>query len=219
MSIPLRLDPPVPALQSVFRYLGCGTAPDPETAVLCQQLLPDFLSVLDCRACYREISLTVSGDTVIPEGLAPIPGAALAGHLRGCSRALLFAATIGSGADRQRMRAQVTSPARALVLDALGTAAIEALCDRLCQAWQQQYAPLVLRPRFSPGYGDLPLSLQGDLLGLLDSPRQAGITLTEGLMMLPHKSVSAIVGIGPEGCVAPVHDCAACSKTDCAFRR
>ena len=219
MSIPLHPAPPRIPLQQVYRYLGCGAAdPTPEVVALCGELLPDFLSALDCRACYREVSLTVTEDTVLLEGLAPIRSAALAGNLRGCGRALLFAATIGSKADRQRMQAQVRSPARALVLDAMGTAAVEALCNALCDGWRREYAPLGLRPRFSPGYGDLPLALQRDLLGLLDSPRQAGISLTEGLMMLPHKSVSAIVGIGSEGCDAPAHDCAACGKTDCAFR-
>lgn len=219
MSIPLHPATPEIALQQVYRYLGCGkNPPTPEVAALCQELLPVFLSALDCRACYREASLAVEGDTVRIEGLPPIHSSALAKNLRGCGKALLFAATIGSKSDRQRMQTQVRSPARAVVLDAMGSAAIEALCNSLCDNWRVVYAPMALRPRFSPGYGDLPLALQGDLLGLLDASRQAGISLTEGLMMLPHKSVSAIVGIGSGGCDALVHDCAACDKTNCAFR-
>lgn len=219
MSIPLHLPAPQVDLRQVYRYLGCGTAaPSPEVAQLCQQLLPNFMAALDCRGCYREVALTVDGDTVLLEGLAPIHSAALAKNLRDCSKALLFSATIGSGADRQRMITQVRSPAQAVVLDAMGSAAIEALCNNLCNTWREAYAPLQLRPRFSPGYGDLPLALQQELLRLLDSSRQAGISLTEGLMMLPHKSVSAIVGIGPAGCVAPEHDCAACNKQNCIFR-
>lgn len=219
MSIPLRLAAPPIALQQVYRYLGCGTKPPtPEVAALCNSLLPEFLSALDCRACYREVALTAEGDTVHLEGLAPICSSSLAKNLQGCEKALLFAATIGSKADRQRMQTQVRSPARAVVLDAMGSAAIEALCNSLCDGWREAYAPLALRPRFSPGYGDLPLALQRELLQLLDAPRQAGISLTEGLMMLPHKSVSAIVGIGPGGCDAPEHDCAACNKYNCVFR-
>ncbi len=219
MSQPLRCPTPDIRRESIFRYLGCGNRPTPEVEALCDALLPAFLASLDCRACFLEAAVTVVGDAVTISGLAPIRSTALARNLAGCSRVILFAATIGSSADRLRMQAQVRSPARALVLDAMGTAAIEALCDSLCADWRQQAAPLQLRPRFSPGYGDLPLALQQALLGLLDSPRQAGITLTEGLMMLPHKSVSAIVGIGPAGCDAPLHDCAACGKQNCAFRQ
>ncbi len=218
MSIPLHLPAPAVALHQVYRYLGCGSSPTPEIEELCRALLPAFLAALDCRGCWQEVAVRVEQSTVYLEGLDPIHSAALANNLAGCSKALLFAATIGSGADRQRMQTQVRSPARAVVLDAMGTAAVEALCNQLCDQWRQTYAPLQLRPRFSPGYGDLSLSLQPDLLTLLDSGRQAGITLTDGLMMLPHKSVSAIVGIGPAGCQALEHDCAACGKTDCAFR-
>lgn len=218
MSIPLCCDTPTVDLRQVYRYLGCGTTPTPEVEALCRKLLPEFRSALTCRACFLEAAVQVQGDTVCIPGLAPIVSKALSRNLQGCDTVLLFAATIGSGADRLRMQAQVRSPASAVVLDAMGTAATEALCNQLCQQWQQTYAPLQLRPRFSPGYGDLPLALQKDLLALLDSHRQAGITLSEGLLMLPQKSVSAIVGIGSAGCESLQHDCAACGKLDCAFR-
>ena len=218
MSIPLCCAAPTVDLRQVYRYLGCGTTPTPEVETLCRTLLPEFLSALRCCACFLETTVQVQEDTVCIPGLAPIRSKALSRNLQGCEKVLLFAATIGSGADRLRMQAQVRSPARAVVLDAMGTAAVEALCNELCAQWQQTYAPLQLRPRFSPGYGDLPLALQKDLLALLDSHRQAGIALSEGLLMLPQKSVSAIVGIGSAGCESLLHDCAACGKLDCAFR-
>ena len=56
-----------------------------------------------------------------------------------------------------------------------------------------------LRMRYSPGYGDLPLEAQRPLLAALDAARQAGITLSSALLMMPSKSVSAIIGAGPEG--------------------
>ena len=57
-----------------------------------------------------------------------------------------------------------------------------------------------------------------ELLALLDSGRKAGITLSSALLMVPQKSVSAIVGMGQTGCAMGVHNCADCSKEDCAFR-
>ncbi|MBR3258643.1 MAG: vitamin B12 dependent methionine synthase, partial [Eggerthellaceae bacterium] len=48
-----------------------------------------------------------------------------------------------------------------------------------------------------PGYGDLPLEVQPDLLGLLDASRRLGITLSDSLLMSPTKSVTAIVGLRP----------------------
>ena len=87
----------------------------------------------------------------------------------------------------------------------------------------QQQETLPLTTRFSPGYGDFSLEHQPALLSLLDTQRRIGLTLSEGGMMLPTKSVTAIVGIRAsfsaellsQSCAS---GCAACSK-QCAFRK
>lgn len=58
-----------------------------------------------------------------------------------------------------------------------------------------KYRSAYFRPRFSPGYGDLPLALQPDLLNFLNAQRWVGITVGETLLMSPMKSVTAIMGI------------------------
>lgn len=55
-----------------------------------------------------------------------------------------------------------------------------------------------LKPRFSAGYGDLPLEVQKDIFRVLDCPRKIGLTLNDSLLMSPTKSVTAIVGIEDE---------------------
>lgn len=212
--------PELPAVptKSVYRYLGMGRSrPDPAVAALVEECMPAFVSAARCRACYVQLPVRLRGETVDFGGLEAA-SASLAKNLSGCQRAILFAATLGAEEDLLRRRAGVSSPARALVLDAMGTAAIEALCDTLCDGWARENPGLRLRPRFSPGYGDLPLDFQVQLLALLDSGRKAGITLSETLLMIPQKSVSAIVGLGTSGCTARLHDCGACGKKDCAFR-
>ncbi len=202
----------------VLRYLGYGrTAPDAPTAALLEECLKEFAAYADYRACSVRLPVAVTGTNVSMGGLT-VTSASLAKNLAGCGEVILFAATIGAEADLRRSSAAVRSAAKAVVLDAIGTAAVEAWCNKLCENWQSQVAPLQLRPRFSPGYGDVPLELQRSLLSLLDSSRRAGISLTGALLMTPHKSVSAIVGVGERGCQTLLHDCAACTKTDCAFR-
>lgn len=209
--------PPVP-VKNIYRYLGMGRAkPDPAVAALVEECMPAFVSAARCRACYVRLPVQIQGDTVDLGGLRA-GSASLAKNLSGCGQAVLFAATLGAEEDLLRRRAGVDSPARALVLDAMGSAAIEALCDALCGGWARENPGLRLRPRFSPGYGDLPLDFQARLLAFLDSGRKAGITLSETLLMVPQKSVSAIVGLGESGCTSRFHDCEACGKKDCAFR-
>ena len=108
-------------------------------------------------------------------------------HLAGCRRCAVFCATAGAGFDR-KIQAQRLRPSLQTIWDAAGTAAIEAFCDALCDT---------LGPgpsRFSPGYGDLPLHCQRELLELLGAA-SIGVGLTESLLMTPTKSVSAIRGL------------------------
>lgn len=205
-------------LRSVLRYMGCPPgAADPASEALAKKCIEEIRPAY--RACYNVMPVVV-GEEGVDVGACHAPGRALSKNLAGCGKAIIFAATIGFEPDRQRERAQVSSPAMALAFDAAGTAAVEAYCDLLFARWKEDYAAegRYIRPRFSPGYGDLPLEFQRPLLGLLDSQRKAGITLTETLMMVPGKSVSAIVGIGEKGCTSKGLQCDQCGQKDCQFR-
>ncbi len=63
-----------------------------------------------------------------------------------------------------------------------------------------------LRPRFSPGYGDLPLAVQREFMTLLDCAHLIGINLNESLLMSPSKSVTAIIGMYPSNEVSEGRD-------------
>ena len=152
--------------------------------------------------------------------------------LQGCEKALLFAATLGHAPDRLIRRASVTHMSDAVIYQAAAAEMIEAYCDSLNDGWNASYTQQgwILHPRFSPGYGDLSLSLQRDIIRLLDTPRQIGLTLTESLIMLPSKSVTAIIGLertdpdhpasAPQtNCAAARSGCASCTLTDCLYRR
>ena len=122
---------------------------------------------------------------------------ALARNLKKCTRVLLFAATVGLELDRLIAKYSKLSPSRALVLQALGAERVEALCDAFLSDLKPFYreAGLSMRPRFSPGYGDLPLEVQKDFFALLDCHRKIGLSLNDSLLMSPTKSVTAVVGL------------------------
>lgn len=67
--------------------------------------------------------------------------------------------------------------------------------------------------------GDFPLSVQKDLLGGLEAGKRLGITLTEGGLMMPSKSVTAVIGISPVKGFCRTEGCEACEKKDCPYRR
>ena len=106
-----------------------------------------------------------------------------------------MAATLGAEAEALIRRTQRRSMADAVILDAAASAAIEQVCDALCEELQAAVAPRYLTTRFSPGYGDMPLSDQATLFRVLDVERRIGVSLTDGGLMLPQKSVTAILGL------------------------
>lgn len=131
-----------------------------------------------------------------------------------------MAATLGLGPDRLIARAQAEGlMSRALALQAVSAAMIEAWCDRVNAELQGQALECGkrCRPRFSPGYGDFPLECQPGLFRLLGVQRNIGVTLTDSLLMLPTKSVTAVIGLCDGETPCPT-GCAACDRADCAFR-
>lgn len=119
--------------------------------------------------------------------------ASLAKHLEGCNRVIVMAATLGAEADRLRMRAAAGSQLGELIYDALGTEGIECVCDLFCNEQEEKLGALT--SRFSPGYGDLALEYQKDVINLLQADKRIGVTLMDSLLMTPTKSVTAFVGI------------------------
>ena len=78
---------------------------------------------------------------------------------------------------------------------------------------------LFLRPRFSPGYGDFSLEHQREFFRILEVQKKIGVTLTESLLMMPSKSVTAVIGLSEENTHCMLQGCEACGKRDCSFRR
>ena len=74
---------------------------------------------------------------------------------------------------------------------------IEVLCDTIDAQFREEYKKqgLFLTTRYSPGYGDLPIGIQRDFIRLLDTVRRIGLNVSDSGIMIPRKSVTAIIGI------------------------
>ena len=116
-------------------------------------------------------------------------------HLADCDRAVVLCATLGAEADRLIRVSQISDMPRAVVIDALASAMTEQVCAEVDRLLAEQLEGCYLTYRFSPGYGDLPMQSQQEILSVLDARRTLGVGLTQGLLMTPAKSVTAIVGL------------------------
>lgn len=206
----------------VLRYLGYGkNTADGITAGMIEECTADIERLLSCRACYDRFPLCIEPCGALNIGFGSICSEALKKNLGGCGEVILFTATIGIETDRFIGKYSGVSPARAVIAQAAGAAAIEEWCDIFCSrlAERELKNGNYLRPRFSPGYGDFPLESQKQIFKVLDCSRKIGVTLTDSCLMLPSKSVSAVIGLSKTNSGCTHSGCEVCKNTECKFRR
>ena len=139
-----------------------------------------------------------------------------------CGEVVLMAATLGAGSERLLLRAQARSSGEAVLMDAVLSAAIEAVCDEAERALRADLAAKgkYLTDRFSPGYGDMPLEQTREICAVLDTGRTIGLTVSHSGIMIPRKSVTAILGISDQPVKRRPSGCEGCAaRARCALRR
>ncbi len=216
-----------PDRREVARYLGYrGTEPDEKVRLAIERCVAELKEACRPKEVHAVFDLEGASEEAGEPGFIHFAGVRwhsrnLSKNLRGCGQIILFAATLGQGPDQLIRRAAVSRVSDMVIYQAAAAAMIEAYCDDLNADLKRRVAEegLFLRPRFSPGYGDLPLEAQRDLIRLLDTPRAIGVTLTESYLMAPSKSVTAVIGVSGEEKPCPMSGCEACGMRDCAFRR
>lgn len=182
----------------ILRYAGCRKHSE-QIDTLIDECVSECRSVLTYSVCFCEVAVDIAEPSIgeIDMSFTHVKSTALTKNLTGCKAAVIFAATVGTPLDRLITKYSKLSPAKAVIMQAIGAERIESLCDVFCDELSKEVRSrsLEIRPRFSPGYGDLPLEMQRDIFRLLDPVRRIGLTLGETLLMSPTKSVSAIVGL------------------------
>ncbi len=207
-------EPPV-CKSEILRYAGCKS-PDAEIQKLLDTCIDEALGRLEYKVCYIKTPVSVTNN-ICDFSFFCATSNKLAKNLNGCNEAVIFGATIGVEIDRLIAKYGHISPVKALIFQALGAERIEALCDVFC-ADLQTAENVGLKPRFSPGYGDLPLSTQTNIFNLLNCSKNIGLTLNNSLIMSPSKSVTAIVGLTEKSQKSNVNKCALCDLKNCAYR-
>ena len=208
----------IPRAQTLH-YLRCrGGSPDGELddALACceERILRTARPRLVWRLFPRTEDGTVAGTDYRPAGED------IRAFLRGCDSVVLLAATLGAEVESLIRRAAGRDMAEAVILDAAGSAAVEELCDSFCADLAAALAPRCLTGRFSPGYGDMPLSDQFALFRVLDVSRRIGVTLSDSALMIPQKSVTALIGVSDRPQPPRTQGCGSCRRReDCPYRK
>ena len=145
--------------REIYRYLGIKgqQEPDLQTKDLVEDCLEELERSVNCRSFYRRYPLTLLPDSELDFTCFKVKSRALSRNLKDCQEVILFAATLGAGVDLLLRRYSRLSMSRAVVLQACAAARIESYCNEINDKLKAEAAEegLYLRPRFSPGYGDL----------------------------------------------------------------
>lgn len=205
--------------KEVLRYMSCKEE-TPDIKSLIDSCLPEVKKAFNPKGSFGYFDLELKDNIVLISGLS-INSKNLSKNLSGCKSAVVFALTLGAEIDRLINRYQELSPSKALCINAIATAAVESLADRFCGEVYENIKDdgLYIRPRFSAGYGDFSIKYQRQIIDLVNGTKLNGITLTDALMMVPVKSVTAIMGISREKTDCHKHSCEDCDKKNCKFRR
>lgn len=199
-----------PCREDILRSLGYGSGGAPLPPGF-ERALDEISTAAAPRWVWRRFPLDDAchlGDT----GLQ-LHGGDIAAHLAGCGAALLLAVTLGRGPDEAIRRAAATDVGHSVLLDSAASTLAEQYAELAEETLRSEAAQggEYLTGRFSPGYGDFPLGAQETLLRLLDAPRAIGLTAVEGGLMLPCKSITAVLGVADHPVQGLRPGCAHCS--------
>lgn len=211
--------PEIP-VRDVLHFLGWRGTPVEDSLLRQIQAAMDLVrSELRANVITRCFALDADGYLA---GTVFAPKGDDAGRLLSDScAAILMAATLGAQSERLLLRHQARSSADALLVDAVLSAAIEAVCDEHERILHKDYFQmgLYLTDRFSPGYGDMPLEQTGGICSVLETEKSIGLTVAHSGIMIPRKSVTAILGVSRRKQQRSPSSCAICSmKETCALR-
>lgn len=181
-------------IREALRYAGVRAEMSAATELItqcCEKLLP----VIKGLTVYRVLDFSSDGETCRIGG-ASVKSASLSRAMRDADSVIVFAATVGMDTDRMIARYTKISEAMAHMLSSLAVERVESLCDTLCKSLSDELCEeYTLTPRFSAGYGDLPIEFQRQIFAMLNPEKYIGLTLNGSLLMSPSKSVSAIIGL------------------------
>ena len=182
--------------KEVLRYLGYrGADADEKVAALIEEMRTEFTENIIPKSVYGIWDCRVNSAAVTLNCLT-INSEKLAKHLHKCRRLALMAATLGPEADTIIRRYSLKAMEKALIAQALGAVMIDAYCDKIAREIAQTNELGAFEPtiRFSPGYGDFDIAHQKNIIKLLNCDKRIGLALTDGYMLVPTKSITAIIG-------------------------
>lgn len=142
--------------------------------------------------------------------------------LKECSECIVMAATLGVNIEREIKKYSYTDLTKGIIIDSCATTAIEGFCDFIENTYRDDLIrdKRYITTRYSPGYGDLSIDTNRELINLLGAQNKIGLTITENNIMIPRKSVIAVMGISGANKIDKKKSCLSCNNYNyCKYRK
>lgn len=208
-------------IKEAVRYMGYRDEPPQNQMDLIQHCADELKKCIQPAFVYRVFELDFTEEGVKLQGSSLIfKGMDIRQHLEGCQKCILFCATAGIKTDELIRQKESEDINTGFITDCLASAAAEAVCNALEKELAAKLPDMYFTWRFSPGYGDFPLEIQPKIIDVLNAAKRTGVTCTEGLMLVPTKSVTAIIGVSDTPIAKKRQNCTACNMHDrCTIRK
>ena len=197
--------------KQAFRYMGLQKEPDEKLEQQFSVCEKKLLSAVCPRYCWKLFPKYQLADLLL--------GKDIQNHLQDCYSVILFCATLSQGTDTCIRMEQANDILNGVMTDAMASAFMEQFCDEAEQEILSNFENLFSTWRFSPGYGDFPLSVQHEFLQYINAEKRLGVCVTENDLLIPRKTVTAVIGLSEKPLPTMKKGCAICRLHDsCSYR-
>jgi hypothetical protein len=213
-------------MEEMRRYSGltrCSEFPQQ----LLDQACTEAQIISQPKAIWQIYDYNAETATILSPNPLTLPPTAISKHLAKAFKVAVIAVTIGSKLEDQVSNYFTNNEyTLGLLLDAAGTTAVEIAADQACELIKQEvnkqgYTTLF---RFSPGYGQWDITVQPQIISLAHA-NEISITATPSCMLLPRKSITAVIGLTANASTnnfdqnINISKCHQCQQVNCLARK
>lgn len=210
--------------KEVLRYLGYKDQRYSEALDgLIDDMRAEIVSISQYKYTYKIVDVVrdANGNVFLKDQPFPLIGESIQHHLKEAEKCVVMAATLGIAVEQRINYYSKVDLTKNFILDSCATQLIEEVCDYVETVVRKDLKePFNFTFRYSPGYGDYPITVQNQLVHFLDGYRKLGLSVTENHLLIPRKSVTALIGLQKKPISEDRDKCASCLQLgDCKFRK
>ncbi|TCO73784.1 vitamin B12 dependent-methionine synthase activation domain-containing protein [Marinisporobacter balticus] len=210
--------------KEVLRYLGYHSEKiDYLTNQLIDASIEEVKKTTNVNYVYNIFDIEKSNHKVFLKGTSLVfEGNDITNHLLYAKKCAIMAVTLGNFIDQKIRYYSKIDLTKSLIFDAVATTFVESFCNKVEEEIIEfaETHDFHTTYRYSPGYGDFPLSIQPKIIQTLDTQRKIGLAVTDNFILTPRKSVTAVIGLQNNPATLKQNACENCNQNaTCTYKK